>query len=132
MVLDSVLSSPHWTSLSFRRTFSRDELGGWSQLVQRHHFLLTALALLTFLCTIYLYFAVTLGATDSCTGLTGKEKVLCHIELAKVSTVNGKLKFFEAMDQLFYSIFMGGLFEYLIYFMIVLHNVPCLKHSLIT
>ncbi|KAJ8755522.1 hypothetical protein K2173_019320 [Erythroxylum novogranatense] len=94
MVLDNVLSSPHRRSPSFRRPFPRDELGSWSTLVERHRFLLTALALLTFLCTIYLYFAVTLGATDSCAGLTGKEKAWCRVELAKAATIKGKLKFF--------------------------------------
>uniref|UniRef100_A0A2K2BS13 Uncharacterized protein n=1 Tax=Populus trichocarpa TaxID=3694 RepID=A0A2K2BS13_POPTR len=70
------------------------ELGGWSTLLQRHRFLLTAFALLAFLCTIYLYFAVTLGATESCSGLTGTKKTLCRLELAKDSVGNGKLKFF--------------------------------------
>ncbi|KAF9688840.1 hypothetical protein SADUNF_Sadunf01G0029800 [Salix dunnii] len=71
MVLDSMITSPHRRSPSFRKQFPRDELGSWSTLLQRHRFLLTALALLAFLCTIYLYFAVTLGATESCSGLTG-------------------------------------------------------------
>ncbi|XP_012067450.1 uncharacterized protein LOC105630276 [Jatropha curcas] len=92
MVLDNILSSPHRRSPSFRKQFPRDELGSLSTLIQRHRFLLTALVLLAFLCTIYLYFAVTLGATGSCSGLMGKEKALCRIELAK-SSVKGKMKF---------------------------------------
>ncbi|KAJ9189851.1 hypothetical protein P3X46_001103 [Hevea brasiliensis] len=95
MVLDNILSSPHRRSPSFRKQFPRDELGSWSTLIQRHRFLLTALVLLAFLCTIYLYFAITLGATatGSCSGLTGKQQALCRIELAKAS-VKGKMKFF--------------------------------------
>uniref|UniRef100_A0A0A0K6S1 Uncharacterized protein n=2 Tax=Cucumis sativus TaxID=3659 RepID=A0A0A0K6S1_CUCSA len=91
MVLDSVLSSPHRRSPSFRKSFP-NELGSWSTLVQRHRFLLTALVLLTFLCTIYLYFAVTLGSSSSCFGLTGTQKAQCHLELAKTSMAKGKLK----------------------------------------
>ncbi|KAG5227786.1 hypothetical protein OIU76_017324 [Salix suchowensis] len=94
MVLDSMITSPHRRSPSFRKQFPRDELGSWSTLLQRHRFLLTALALLAFLCTIYLYFAITLGATESCSGLTGTKKTLCRLELAKDSLGNGKLKFF--------------------------------------
>lgn len=91
MVLDSVLSSPHRRSPSIRKSFP-NELGSWSTLVQRHRFLLTALALLTFLCTIYLYFAVTLGSSSSCFGLTGTQKAQCQLELAKTSMAKGKLK----------------------------------------
>ncbi|KAK3427840.1 uncharacterized protein LOC104450657 [Eucalyptus grandis] len=92
MVLDTVLSSPHRRSPSFRKQFGREELGSWSTLAQRHRFLLTALALLGFLCTIYLYFAITLGAAaaGSCSDLTGTEKALCQ---AKASVSKGKLKF---------------------------------------
>ncbi|XP_030546907.1 uncharacterized protein LOC115752725 [Rhodamnia argentea] len=93
MVLDTVLSSPHRRSPSFRKQFGREELGSWSTLAQRHRFLLTALALLTFLCTVYLYFAITLGAAaaaGSCSGLTGTKKALCQ---AKASISKGKLKF---------------------------------------
>ncbi|KAK9281669.1 hypothetical protein L1049_004573 [Liquidambar formosana] len=100
MVLDSILS-PHrksqnaFSSPSFRKQFqTRDEMGSWSTLVRRHRFLLTALALLAFLCTIYLYFAVTLGATPSCSGLTGTQKALCRLEQAKASVSKGKLKFY--------------------------------------
>ncbi|KAJ6945430.1 hypothetical protein NC651_000469 [Populus alba x Populus x berolinensis] len=52
MVLDSMITSPHQRSPSFRKQFQRDELGSRSTLLQRHRFLLTALALLAFLCTI--------------------------------------------------------------------------------
>ncbi|KAB5564944.1 hypothetical protein DKX38_004998 [Salix brachista] len=92
MVLDNLITSPHLRSPSFRKQFPRDDLGSWSTLLQRHRFLLTALVLLAFLCTIYLYFAVTLGATESCSGFTGTKKALCHMELAKDSlcAINGK------------------------------------------
>ncbi|XP_022155001.1 uncharacterized protein LOC111022141 [Momordica charantia] len=92
MVLDSVLSSPHRRSPSFRKPFPPNEFGSWSTLVQRHRFLLTALVLLTFLCTIYLYFAVTLGSSSSCFGMTGVQKEQCRLELAKASMAKGKLK----------------------------------------
>ncbi|KAF5752090.1 hypothetical protein HS088_TW02G01111 [Tripterygium wilfordii] len=92
MVLDGIISSPHRRSPSFRKQFPRDELASWSTLVRRHRFLLTALALLAVLCTIYLYFAVTLGSSGSCSGLTGTKKALCNIELAKNSVSKGKLK----------------------------------------
>lgn len=99
MVLDTILSSPHAKrSPSFRRQFQKDELGSWSTLVQRHRFLLTALVLLTFLCTVYLYFAVTLGSSGSCSGLTGVQKASCQLELAKTSISKGKLKFLWHCD----------------------------------
>jgi len=92
MVLDSILSTPGLRSPSFKRQFAKYELGSWSVLVNRHRFLLYALALLTVLCTIYLYFAIKLGANDSCSGLSGPQKVSCQMELVKVSAANGKLK----------------------------------------
>ncbi|KAG2725002.1 hypothetical protein I3843_01G048400 [Carya illinoinensis] len=92
MVLDSILASPHRRSPSFRKQFARDDPLSWATLLQRHRFLLTALALLAFLCTVYLYFAVTLGATGSCSGLTGAQKALCRLEHAKASVAKGKLK----------------------------------------
>jgi hypothetical protein len=95
MVLDS-LSSPHRRS---QNTFflsspkkpqsSRDE-GSWSALVERHRFLLTTLVVLAFLCTIYLYFAVTLGTPKACSGLTGDEMALCQ---EKSALQHGKLKY---------------------------------------
>ncbi|KAG4948367.1 hypothetical protein AAZX31_15G061600 [Glycine max] len=92
MVLDSILTSPRLKSPSFRRQFTKDELGSWSTLFQRHRFLLSALVLLTLLCTVYLYFAVTLGASGTCSGLTGAQKASCHMELVKDSVAKGKLK----------------------------------------
>lgn len=103
MALDSTITSPHrrsqpqtaFSSSSPKKQYSRsDELGSCSTLFQRHRFLLTALALLTFLCTIYLYFAVTLGASDSCSELSGAQKASCHLQQAKASVAKGKLKFF--------------------------------------
>ncbi|MCL7034488.1 hypothetical protein MKW94_016902 [Papaver nudicaule] len=101
MVLDSI-TSPHrrtqtpFTSNSVKKMFpARDELGSCTTLFQRHRFLLTMLALLGFLCTIYLYFAVTLGASgEMCSELTGSEKALCRLAQAKASVAKGKLKFF--------------------------------------
>ncbi|KAG0463134.1 hypothetical protein HPP92_021610 [Vanilla planifolia] len=96
MVLDA-LSSPHRRAQSsvFSASSSprkhRDELGSWSALFERHRFLLTMLLLLAFLCTIYLYFAVTLGATEPCSGLAGAEKALC---MTKMIPPRGKLKLF--------------------------------------
>ncbi|KAL4601975.1 hypothetical protein ACB092_10G020200 [Castanea dentata] len=92
MVLDSILASPHRRSPSFRKQFSRDDSLSWPTLLQRHRFLLTALVLLAFLCTVYLYFAVTLGASGSCSDLKGTQKVLC-LEHAKATVGKGKLKF---------------------------------------
>ena len=71
-----------------------DEFGNCSTLIQRHRFLLTALALLAFLCTVYLYFAVTLGGSDSCSGLSRAQKAACHLQQAKAAVGKGKLKFF--------------------------------------
>ena len=90
MVLDSLVASPHRRTSSFKR--HRDELGSWSVLLERHRFLLTTLVLLLFLCTIYLYFAVTLGEKYSCSRMIGAEKALC--ESKSSSFHNGKLKFF--------------------------------------
>ncbi|XP_078171563.1 ephrin-A3 protein [Carex rostrata] len=95
MVLDS-LSSPHrrnqntfFSSLPKKQS-SRDEAGTWVALLERHRFLLTMLVVLVFLCTVYLYFAVTLGANNSCSGLSGTQRTICE---AKSSLGNGKLKF---------------------------------------
>lgn len=100
MALDGVITSPHrrtqtaFSSTSSRKNYtSGNELGSFSTVVRRHRFLLTALALLAFLCTIYLYFAITLGAADVCMGLTGSQKALCQVQLAKDSIAKGKLKF---------------------------------------
>jgi hypothetical protein len=94
MVLDTILSSsPRLKSPSFRRQFAKDGLGSWSAIYHRHRFLLSALVLLTILCTVYLYFAITLGSTGSCSGLVGAQKASCHLELVKDSISKGKLKF---------------------------------------
>ncbi|KAG1326472.1 hypothetical protein COCNU_01G004060 [Cocos nucifera] len=98
MVLDSSLSphrrSQNTSSPSFsvkKQLKGHDDLE-WSILLERHRFLLTMLVLLVLLCTVYLYFAVTLGGTGSCSSLSGADKVLCQ---AKSSSIhNGKLKFF--------------------------------------
>ncbi|KAI3463494.1 hypothetical protein Pfo_020157 [Paulownia fortunei] len=103
MALDNVITSPHrrsqtqtaFSQTTLKKQYSRgDELGSSATLIQRHRFLLTALVLLAFLCTIYLYFAVTLGAGDACSGLMGAQKASCHLQLAKKSVAKGKLKFF--------------------------------------
>ncbi|CAM0958656.1 unnamed protein product [Alopecurus aequalis] len=96
MVLDA-LSSPHrrsqntfFQSSSKRPQSSRDDVGSWSALVDRHRFLLTTLVVLAFLCTVYLYFAVTLGMhNEACSGLTGDEMALCQ---GKSGLRHGKLK----------------------------------------
>ncbi|CAN1190809.1 hypothetical protein LINPERHAP2_LOCUS40706 [Linum perenne] len=95
MALD-IVSSPRKIPASHRKGFPKDELGSWSTVINRHRFLLTALVLLACLCTIYLYFAITLGAAvaGTCSGLSGKERELCHIEHAKNSVTSGKLKLF--------------------------------------
>ena len=98
MVLDSILASPHRRSPSFRKQFSRDDSLSWPTLIQRHRFLLTALALLAFLCTVYLYFAVTFTATGSCSGLNGTQKALCRLEHAKAHVGKGKLKILWHVD----------------------------------
>ncbi|XP_024972661.1 uncharacterized protein LOC112511312 [Cynara cardunculus var. scolymus] len=95
MVLDSVINSPHrrsqtaFSSPSFRK---QSELGSFSTIIRRHQFLLTALALLAFLCTVYLYFAVTLGEDNSCSGLTVTQKALCHAQHVKQTVAKGKMK----------------------------------------
>ncbi|CAM8990091.1 unnamed protein product [Rhodiola kirilowii] len=97
MVHESI-SSPHrktgaFSSPTYKRQFqARDELGNCSTLLKRHRFLLTALSLLVVLCTVYLYFAITLGAS-SCAGMKGNEKALCHLKHSKTSVSHGKLKF---------------------------------------
>lgn len=70
------------------------ELGSWATVLERHRFLLTVLAILGVLCTIYLYFAVTIAGngTNSCSDLSGTEKALCRLNLANFA--HRKLKFF--------------------------------------
>lgn len=91
MVHDSI-SSPHRRTpvpASFKKPTGRDELGSWSTFFTRHRFLLSMLALLALLCAIYLYFAVTLGATESCSTKSGSEKALCEV---RATIGHGKLK----------------------------------------
>ncbi|KAI3785957.1 hypothetical protein L1987_45083 [Smallanthus sonchifolius] len=97
MVLDGVITSPHqrsqtaFSSSSFKKQYAKeDELGSFSTIVRRHRFLLTTLVLLALLCTVYLYFAVTLG--DVCSGLNPTQKALCRVQLAKESIAKRKLK----------------------------------------
>ncbi|MQL79875.1 hypothetical protein Taro_012307, partial [Colocasia esculenta] len=95
MVLDSSYphrrsQSPHFQQ-SFRKSSPLDDFS-WSTLLQRHRFLLTMLALLACLCTIYLYFAVTFGATESCSGMSGTQKALCQAK--STALLKGKLRFF--------------------------------------
>ncbi|KVH99040.1 uncharacterized protein LOC112514531 [Cynara cardunculus var. scolymus] len=102
MALDGVITSPHrrtqqtaFSSTSSRKNYTTgNELGNFSTVIRRHRFLLTALVLLAFLCTVYLYFAITLGGNDVCSGLTGSQKAFCHVQHAKESVAKGKLKFF--------------------------------------
>ncbi|KAJ0257132.1 Uncharacterized protein HA466_0080520 [Hirschfeldia incana] len=93
MVLDGIVSSPLRRHQSLKKQW--EDLGSCSTVINRHRYLLTALALLAFLCTIYLYFAVTLGArhSSSCYGLTGKDKAMCQLQHVQAIS-KGKLKFF--------------------------------------
>ncbi|EYU21796.1 hypothetical protein ABFS83_09G074100 [Erythranthe nasuta] len=105
MALDTVITSPHrrtqsqsvFAPATLKRQYSTrvaGEFGSFSTLVQRHRFLLTALSLLAFLCIIYLYFAVTLGGSDTCSEFTGVQRASCQLQLAKASIAKGKLKVF--------------------------------------
>ena len=93
MVLDGIVSSPLRRHQSLKKQW--EDLGSCSTVVNRHRYLLTALVLLAVLCTVYLYFAVTLGARHSsaCYGLTGKEKAMCRLQHVQAIS-KGKLKFF--------------------------------------
>lgn len=72
--------SPSATLFRRSSTFSREELDqSWMALFRRHRFLLLTLALLAFLCTVYLYFAIKLGA-DNCSGLSANEETLCRLK----------------------------------------------------
>ncbi|XP_021724907.1 uncharacterized protein LOC110692215 [Chenopodium quinoa] len=62
-----------------------------SALIQQHRFLLTAIDLLVLLCTIYLYFAVTLGSNDLCSGSLRTERESCLVNHGKGSFTNGKV-----------------------------------------
>ncbi|KAI3766138.1 hypothetical protein L2E82_16188 [Cichorium intybus] len=99
MVLEGVITSPHrrsqtvFSSPSIKKQYTKeDELGSFSTVIRRHRYLLTALVLLAVLCTVYLYFAVTLGAGDVCYGLNPTQKALCRVQQAKESIAKRKLK----------------------------------------
>lgn len=68
----------------------RNELGSWSTLLRRHRYLLCALALLVSLCTVYLFFAVTLGTRDPCFGLSESQRASCNMEQIKGKVKNMK------------------------------------------
>lgn len=79
------LSNPPFPS-PIKRSLSGPDVG-WQSLVRRHKFLLYTLGVLTFLCTIYLYFAITLGTRDSCSGLGGTQRAICQLA-AKSGSAN--------------------------------------------
>lgn len=82
--------SPSATLFRRSSTFSREELDqSWMALFRRHRFLLLTLALLAFLCTVYLYFAIKLGA-DSCSGLSANEEARCLLKKSNVKTSRGQ------------------------------------------
>ncbi|CAH9099087.1 unnamed protein product [Cuscuta epithymum] len=95
MSLDDKIASPHRRSHaafsvapSYKKLHPRggDESPvSFSTILQRHRFLLIAMGLLTFICIVYLYFAVTLGSGDSCSGLTATEKAACLLERSGAS-----------------------------------------------
>ncbi|CAN6450797.1 unnamed protein product [Victoria cruziana] len=98
--MDALLS-PHrrsqnpvtaFSSAPKKQTQSRGDFEGCTILLHRHRFLLTMLVLLAFLCTIYLYFAVTLGDPETCSGMNGAEKASCRLAYAKTSIRKGKVK----------------------------------------
>ncbi|KAB2065273.1 hypothetical protein ERO13_A09G076160v2 [Gossypium hirsutum] len=91
MVVESMVSTPYRRSVPMRK--QPQEFGSFSTLVQRHRFLLTTFGFLTILCTIYLYFAVTLVASDTCSGLKGTQRPTCQHRHATSIMYNGKLKF---------------------------------------
>eukprot|EP00246_Nothoceros_aenigmaticus_P012941 TRINITY_DN420_c0_g1_i5.p1 TRINITY_DN420_c0_g1~~TRINITY_DN420_c0_g1_i5.p1 ORF type:complete len:296 (+),score=34.74 TRINITY_DN420_c0_g1_i5:170-1057(+) len=64
---------------------------GWFATARRHQFLLFMLAILTFLCTVYLYFAITFQAADSCAGLRGQQKAACQIARTKANLSHRRL-----------------------------------------
>lgn len=82
--------SPSATMFKRSANFLRDETDlTWRALIRRHRFLLLMLALLTFLCTLYLYFAIKLGSKE-CSGLTGKEETLCRLKFSKAKKTQGR------------------------------------------
>ncbi|MBA0683875.1 hypothetical protein Goari_025502 [Gossypium aridum] len=91
MVVESMVSSPYRRSVPMRK--QPHEFGSFSTLVRRHRFLLTTFGFLAFLCSIYLYFAVTLVASDTCSGLKGTQRATCQLRHATSMMYDGKLKF---------------------------------------
>lgn len=82
-------ASPSASFFKRSSTFPREEPDlSWVALFRRHRFLLLTLALLAFLCTVYLYFAIKLGA-DSCSGLIGKDEALCRLKKSKGKSTHG-------------------------------------------
>ncbi|KAG0587271.1 hypothetical protein KC19_2G153500 [Ceratodon purpureus] len=73
----------------FKRSLSVLDIS-WRSLGHRHKFLLTMLGLLTLLCTVYLYFAVTLGTNDSCSGLGGAQRVRCQLHANTLNSESRK------------------------------------------
>lgn len=73
------------TSSPFKRSLSSPDIS-WRSLAHRHKFLLYTLGLLTLLCTVYLYFAITWGASDSCSGLGGTQRALCQLRGNKLNS----------------------------------------------
>jgi hypothetical protein len=71
------------SSSPFKRSLSSPDIS-WRSLAHRHKFLLYTLGLLTLLCTVYLYFAITWGASDTCSGLGGTQRALCQFRENKV------------------------------------------------
>ncbi|KAJ7530466.1 hypothetical protein O6H91_14G004400 [Diphasiastrum complanatum] len=97
MALESLSTSPAYRrphTPSSARTSKRLETSArddpdlsWRSLIQRHQFLLFMLFLLTLLCAVYLYFAVTLGTADLCPGLEGAQMALCRFSKSKHSKI---------------------------------------------
>lgn len=75
------------TNPSSPSSFRRNSLSpdtSWRTLGHRHKFLLYMLGLLTILCTVYLYFAITWGASDSCSGLGGTQRAICQLKVNRM------------------------------------------------
>ena len=70
--------NPPVSPSAFRRSLSSDS--SWRTLASRHKFLLYMLGLLTILCTVYLYFAITWGVSDACSGLGGTQRAICQLK----------------------------------------------------
>ncbi|KAG0570035.1 hypothetical protein M758_6G128900 [Ceratodon purpureus] len=70
-------------SPAFRRSSSSSD-SSWRILASRHKFLLYMLGLLTILCTVYLYFAITWGVSDECSGLGGTQRAVCQLKLNRL------------------------------------------------